>query len=251
MNARISAAPSAPSRADIKKAIRKLRGISLKGKDDQFYRLDRRSVSSYRLEHDWCNPEYDILRTIKARGGKVVYVDVCGRATGESLWADETYTFSLQSLDRVFWKEKTATHVQGDLFNPRDFYGFIRLLRKKRVSPAFVTFHPVAGLQSYTPWSKDNDPVYDLIVFQRLANNLQKMIEILKPGGFIHLGKPFQLLYMDMWDFLNHVPRKEWKSHLWLKTFCRKMRCSLEQGFSGDQDCHLIRKWKSSKKNRS
>ena len=248
MNARIGAKQSAPMRADIKRAVQKLQEISRKGRDDQFYRLDRRSVNSYRLDPHWSERIYDFLRATRAGRGKVVYVDICGRATGESLWADESFTFSLQPLDRLFWTEKTATHVQGDLFNPRDFYGFIRLLQKRRASPAFVTFHPVAGLQSYTPWSKDDDPTYDLVVFQRLANNLKKVIEILKPGGFIHLGKPFQLFSMDMRDFLNHVPREEWKSHVWLKAFCRKMRCSVEWGYSGDQECHLIRKWKDNKR---
>ncbi|MCR4275958.1 MAG: hypothetical protein NUV90_01065 [Candidatus Parcubacteria bacterium] len=237
----------APSRANVREAVQRYRRISQREQDHGYWGLDRRCATGYDLEAKWRNRIFDFFRELKKQRKKFVYVDICGRANGRYLGADATYTFSLQSTDRLWSFERDeGTHIRGDFFNPRDFYGFIRLLRRKRVAPAFVTFHPVAGLQSYTP--HDEDAEYQIVIHQRLENNLRKVIEILRPGGYIHLGTPFQFFGMDLRDFLMHVPKEQWESHIWLKTFCRSMRCSVEWGYTGDQKCHLIRKWMPNQK---
>lgn len=236
------AGQATPSLSDMREAIQRYRRISQRVWNHDYWGLDRRCVAHYNLEEKWRSQVSDFLKELKAQRRKIVYVDICGRASGRALGADETYTFSLQSPNRLNSFERDGgTHIRGDFFNPRDFYGFVRLLRRKRLSPAFVTFHPVAGLQLYTP--KDEDATYQAVIHQRLTNNLKKVIEILRPGGYIHLGTPFQFFGMDLRDFLMHVPKEQWESHIWLKNFCRSMRCSVELGYAGDQRCHLIRKW--------
>jgi hypothetical protein len=112
----------------------------------------------------------------------------------------------------------------------RDFNSFVALLRRKRVRPAFVTFEPVAGLQSYTPRPQGPDvptSLHKQVCYGRLLNNLRRIIRIMRPGGYVFLGKPFALDDLTLGDQLASKPLKEYEAFKILKAFCDKERCTL------------------------
>ncbi|MDO8729275.1 MAG: hypothetical protein Q7K26_05340 [bacterium] len=196
-------------------------------KNSQYYRLDRSRASDYLWCDDgaWKTAIQTFFQSLRQHGERVVYVDVCGRANASSLGADRNYSFSLQPTDYHFLRCKENLCVQGDIFNARDFYSFVNLLRKNKDYPAFVTFVPVAGLQRYTPWHKA-ECLHAEVIYQRLENNLRKMLEVVRPGGFIFVGRAFQ--FTELGDFFRRKPLEKYESSLWIRDFCRKNKCTVK-----------------------
>ena len=77
-------------------------------------------------------------------------------------------------------------------------------------NPAFVTFVPVAGLQSYTP----HEDGQKIVVYRRLEKNLRKTVDVVRKGGFILLRKPFEIDWLDIEDFFKGVPQGEYISSI-------------------------------------
>ena len=219
---------------EIRDALCLIQNISAKERAGSgYYRLNRVFADLY-LQGlpKWETKIRRFFNTLREQGKSVVFVDVCGRATGASLGADKSYSFSLQPVDiHHFCQCEKEVRVRGDVFIAADFYSFVRLIRSNGDKPALVTFKPVAGLQSYSPRRdfKDKPGLHYEVIFQRLKNNLRKMIEVMMPGGFMLLEHPFQLGdSTDSTDFLRGAPQDQYKSSLWVSAFCKEMRCSVE-----------------------
>jgi hypothetical protein len=144
--------------------------------------------------------------------------------------------------------------IDGDLFNMRDFYSFLALMRGRGDRPAFATFYPMAGLQNYTPWPSEKSrhtPLHPQITWQRLENNLRKLLQVMKPGGYVYLDRPFQLCDPDLGDWLFRRERnlefKDFTSVKWIKAFCKGKKCSVEfeRDITGMK--FLLRKWSEKK----
>lgn len=239
--------------AETRAALRYTRTITERALPTEgYYGCDRLYAQIYLQDFPkWKRKVFGYLRDLAGQGESVVYADVCGRATGVDLGASRNYSFSLQPTDYHFSPCKGETRMQGDIFSMKDFYSFVGLLRRNGDYPAFVTFEPVAGLQNYSPCGKEQDPFLRFEVsYQRLENNLCQMIGVLKEGGFLFLGPPFQ--FMNSVDFWRGLPQEEYPFSRWVKALCKELRCSVEIGpsyFAGPR--FLIRKHIVSRKRKS
>ncbi len=261
MDERISKTLAQSNRADMREAILRQRRRAEKGREGgERYGLDRTIARQYLSFHpEWRKKVEKYLRQLQNGKQPVVYVDICGRATGQSLGADLSYTFSLQPKGRYF-TFKGETHVEGDIFNGGDFGRFLRVIVENGHRPAFVTFVPVAGLQKYIPTEITEIPAsadaelanrrreryaetprleWD-VTWQRLKNNLERMIGILRPGGYIYLTKPFQLL--DMGEFLRRVPKTKGRLAFGVQAICQELGCAVEVVAALDGPAFLIKK---------
>jgi hypothetical protein len=234
--------------AGIQEALRYIRGITRKiASGDNRYKLDRSDAAQYL----WAMPKWksvicDFFRSLQQQGEEAVYVDICGRANAVSMGADKHYSFSLQPVGHHWLRCKEEIRIQGDIFSARDFYSFVNLLRKNGDRPAWVTFEPVAGLQSHTPCTRGNPPALQLeVTYQRLENNLRKMLEVVRPGGFIFIECPFQM--MNCGDWFQKKPVEKYESSLWLKDFCKTHRCTLDMIKTLVGPRYLLRKKKDKK----
>jgi hypothetical protein len=242
---------SLSNRRDIEDAAQHNRLVSQKEwESDGYYRVDRHDASGYlSMWPKWRMKVREYFRSLKEQGERAVYADVCGRASGASLGADKSYSFSLQPLSTFWYREDKELRVRGDIFSSKDFYSFVNLLRSNGDNPGFVTFEPIVGLEGYTPWesAKGLPRLHADVTYQRLLNNLEKMFEILKPGGFIYLDRPFQLTGLK--DFFMKVPQEQNDMTLSIKQFCKeKGHCSVEIERSICGPKFLIRKHLSRKK---
>lgn len=220
----MDAVVSPPTTRDVRSTVRALREITARRADDQYYRVDRRNAAEYLWDRDdWKKLISEFFSQLGGKGHDIVFVDVCGRASARSMGATHNYSFSLQKVG-TFDDNEDGSQVRGDIFNSRDFYSFVNLLRERGHFPAWVTCEPIVGLQSYAPYTK-HGLLREQVVFQRLENNLRRMIEVVLPGGFIFLECPFQ--GMNLGDFIQKKSLEEYDSTLWLKDFCSRNKCSL------------------------
>lgn len=217
------------TRTEVRNALNDISGITTRDASGaNYYQLDRLDAAKYL----WGMPEWksaisEFFQGLLRLGEKVVYVDICGRSNAASLGADKNYSFSLQPTDHHGFRCGGEVRVQGDIFSAKDFYSFVNLLRRNGDHPALVTFEPVAGLQSHAPRLLDNPPTLQLeVTYQRLENNLRKMIQIVRPGGFIFLECPFQ--GMNFRDWFEKKPVEQYESSLWVKDFCTANKCDLQ-----------------------
>ena len=161
---------------------------------------------------------------------------------------DISYCFSLKTPygARLHHSDQDVL-IEGDIFRMRDFYSFLATLKQRGDNPAFVTFEPMAGLQSYTPLKTNpRTKLHSRVTYQRLENNLRKLIEVVKTGGYIYLDRPFQFDSMDTADFIRGVALEDYQSFKWFKDLCKEEHCSVEIGsIFGTR--FLIRRWLSGK----
>lgn len=234
---------AAPTRAEIRAVVEFHRAQAARGKRrTNPYKVDRRDAWQYLVLHkEWSKRIQKFLWGLRDQGVPAVYVDICGRARGEGLGADINYSFSLQNKDH-FIKYEDEVFIEGDLFNARDFGSFIRMLKENGHAPAFVTFEPVAGLQEHTPykpehieWALTQGKEHSLswvpkyiwaVTWQRLENNLRRLIEVLRPGGYIFLLRPFQLTDAD--EFFRRIPATEGRVARGVQRIVSEMRCTVE-----------------------
>lgn len=224
-------------------------------KDDHFYRVDRRSADDYLRGIDgWSRKVYVRLQELRMQGIPAVYADICGRATGRAMGFDRSYTFALQPVSHLWGSGPEVTHVEGDIFSMRDFYSFIALIRARGDMLDFVTCEPLVGLQTYIPGElpqHQESKLHSAVTYHRLANNLERLLSVVRPGGYLFLDRPFQFgAYSGLEGFLSRLPQEQYKLAVWLRGFCKKHRCSMEiGGVLGAR--YLIRKWKTKRTSRS
>lgn len=208
------------------------------------YRVDRFDAMGYfDIFPKWKNKVISYIEDLKKMKEKFVYIDVCGRASGQRLGADTSYLFSLRTdkLKRMA-RPKGDVFVDGDLFNRKDFSVLLGLVRED-VAPAFITFRPMAGLQNYSFINKEtkNFPNYEKITYGLLGKRLADVIEVLRPGGFILLERPFQCIGLE--DFFKGVPQDKSEFTLLVKSFAKKIKCSVDVLSSIGGPYFLLRKW--------
>jgi hypothetical protein len=132
----------------------------------------------------------------------------------------------------------------------RDFNSFLSRMRDCGDQPAFVTFYPMAGLQSYTPWDHKEESKltakHPEVTWQRLENNLRRLLQVVRPGGYIYLDRPFQLLDVDFGAWYRREEKKDYPSVRWIQAFCKGKKCSVEYERDLTGMKFLIRKWSQS-----
>jgi hypothetical protein len=195
------------------------------------YRVDRSNAERYFALHpEWQRKIKKYFQHIHSKGETVVYVDICGRASGDSLGADKTYCFSLKTpeMAKVFTSDNTS-FIDGDIFNSKDFSNLLDKIEEGGVQPALVTFEPIVGLQAHTPdyTKKEVSENYKEATYQQLEKRLVDMIEILKPGGYVYLSRPFQFDDSAR-DFMQGKPVEEWSLSLQVKRVAGEHGCTVE-----------------------
>lgn len=218
---------------EVRKAILWNRAMSAKNYDgDPYaYRVDRMRCDYMSLQPKWERKVWDFIDELKDSGQRVVYADICGRSTAASWGVDISYCFSLHASEMTrIVHPKQDVIVDGDIFSMRDFSSFLSLMRDKGDRPAFVTFYPMAGLQSYTPSESEkyrNTRLHWQVTWQRLANNLRRLLKVVRPGGYVYLDCPFQLAGTDTIDWLRKKELKDYESVIWMKQFCKGKQCTV------------------------
>jgi hypothetical protein len=216
------------SRSDLRAALAHLHSISEKARQrDGYYRVDRHSIAAYfDLRNSWMRQLRSYLESLTNDKERIVCVDVCGRATGCRWGADHSYTYSLQPLG-AFTGSANESHVRGDLFNGREFGAFIKTIAANGERPAVVAFEPLAGLEAYIPFeSADLPALYPRVVYQLLEKHLREMVKIVRVGGFLYIGPPFQ--FLNIGDFLCKKPQNEYDLSLKMKKVARRLNCRIQ-----------------------
>src|SRR5690349_9750902 len=97
------------SYTEIKNALLHVHNISRekRQKNDEFYRLDRKNAWYY-LEGfpKWRKKISLYLSSLRQRKKPIIFVDICGRASGNSFGVDKNYSFSLQPVSIFCLNEK-------------------------------------------------------------------------------------------------------------------------------------------------
>jgi hypothetical protein len=244
---------SVPLRTELRQALEEIKGKSKRAwNGDHFYRVDRRDAYDYfGVLPKWREIIRKYLYELREQGEHVAYADICGRTTAASLGADINYSFSLQPFmsRKVLGSNREETRVQGDLFSTRDFNSFIRLIRRNEDQLAFVAFEPIVGLESFTPnkRSTTRPRLNEEVTYQILERHLAKVVSILRPGGYIYLGPPFQLT-RDLAAFFRGAPQSEYRESLQVKAICKKLKCSVKVGATIGGPHWLIQKKEIKKK---
>jgi hypothetical protein len=233
------------SKSEVAKTIRYNRDITQRTKNDH-YRLNRFWAGGYfGIVPKWEKIIANYFKELHEQNEKAIYVDVCGRASASYLGADKNYQFCLQPYDHKIELFRDEITVHGDIFNEKDYYSFLKLLRQNNDFPALITFLPVAGLQGYTPDEIFGDApnMHSKVTYQRLKNNLRKSIEVLREGGYIFIDRPFQFgRYAGAAEFMQRRPQDQYELSLWMKLFCKEMKCTLKVESNIGGPHFLIRK---------
>jgi len=227
--------PPAHTRLAIKEAIlfnRNETRRTLTNPQGHLYNVDRLYADEYlAMQPKWKDLVRAYLRALRVQGERVVHVDICGTAMGHSLGAEISYCFALNA--GVLWRRgKPGSHelIRGDIFCMRDFYSFVAHVRDKEGTIALATFCPIVGLQSYSPWDHDSGRETELhprVTWQRLENNLRRLVQTMRPGGYIFIARPFSLGDPDTVCFLRKMQPKDYTSVQWMKKFCRRNHCKI------------------------
>ena len=233
-------------------ALQTIRTNTEKDREEELNSQGRATWSEYKKDADeyfaFVNPEWrtqvkSFFSELHKTGEKVVYLDICGTADGKRLGADKTINFSLKTPKNKK-PRKDRILIEGDIFSRDDFRGLIDHIIREQKSPALVTFEPYAGLQSQLqvlplsaplPVSRDAvraEQVKTLMAYQRLAKDLEKIIEVLRPGGFILIGD-FFASRNQIEEEVAGIPRE-------LETIAKRKNCSFE--VSNSHDKFLMRK---------
>lgn len=194
-----------------------------------YYRVDKWNAMGYfDIFPKWKKKILTYLSDLKHAKQKIVYVDICGRASGKSLGADISYLFSLKTNEfKRIGYSKEDVFIDGDLFNGTDFLRLLSAIRKGP-PPAFITFMPMAGLHSYTPFLGSKDVInYEVITYGLLANRLKRLVEVLRPGGYIMLERPFQFDGSFV-EALLGTSQNQFELSLAVKKIARKLKCRVE-----------------------
>lgn len=199
------------------------------GNPNDSYRVDRSDALKYfGIAPKWRQKISDLSSRLKAEQKEFCYVDICGRASGARLGATQSYLFSLKTnkMSRLF-HPTSDIFVDGSIFNSRDFSRLVRHIRSGGVRPSFITFMPMAGLQSHSPLFGKHIPNFEAITYAILASRLVCMLELLLPGGFIMLERPFQF-DGSFAEAFSRTPQNKYKLSLALKKLARKCKCRIE-----------------------
>lgn len=197
------------------------------------YRLDRTQTRQYfEIHPKWFKK---IIKTISEQKGKKIHIDICGRTTACRMGFDASYCFALKTSEFVK-KISDDNHFffDGDLFNPVGFNLFIQMIKENELFPTLVTFEPVAGLHEYGPSAISREvPGYREFAYSYLGKRLEQVIEILRPGGYIYMERPFQFDPVLTADFITGTPKNQFDISLWIKKIARRHKCKIEIS----QDC--------------
>jgi hypothetical protein len=228
---------------EIKMVVRNCWHESKQGREsgDYFRGCDRSNAALYFINHP------KILRTIckyfqsiKDVGGEVVHVDICGRASAEVLGASKSYCFSLLTpRERKMFSSPENVFIDGDIFSTKDFTRLVKRLKQDSVIPSLVTFEPVAGLQKYNFLLK-YESLGRAVLYNQLEKRLRVIINILRPGGYIFMGRAFQ--GEDTRDFINREPLEQYEKTLFLKRITKDLKCSVQAIRDPYGPYYLIRK---------
>lgn len=194
------------------------------------YRVDKHNALGYfGIFPKWKEKINQYLNELHKKHTKFSYVDVCGRASGYGFGASFSYLFSLKTdaISRAF-HIKTDIFVDGNLFDPYDFSRLVNVIKEGEIAPAFITFMPMAGLQSYTPsFKKSNIVNHEPITYIYLGKKLSCLIRLLRPGGYMMLERPFQF-DGSMIEAYFGTPQNKYKLSMAVKKIVRKLKCRVE-----------------------
>ena len=231
---------------EIRKVMEYYHSVAIKGiEGGDHFRLDRHQTREYFFIHKmWDEKLHKYINEELKNKEKLIHLDICGRTNARTMGFHKSYCFALKtSYFRKKMSEDNHYFFDGDLFNPNDFNEFIELIKTQKAYPTLITFEPVAGLQDYGPEIKiDGVSNYREIVFAYLVKRLYQIVEILKPGGFLYMERPFQFDSDNAVDFFCRVPQNKFKISNSLKKVARKLKCKIEIGKEIGGPYFLLRK---------
>jgi hypothetical protein len=202
---------------DIRSTLRHHRDSS--GRQPRSYRVDSIRASQYFRG----NPTYEkeVLRyfqKLKGRGIPIVHLDICGRATIQSLGGNMSYCFT-QNDDSEFDRQGNRI-IQGDLFNGKDFNRFLKEVTSHPEAPALITFRPIVGLFNNDPELINYKENIREVTEEILEKRFGQCADVLRRWGYMYLEQPFQTCGMA--DFFRRIPQEESQLSLRIKGLAEK-----------------------------
>lgn len=235
------------SYTELKRAILELRQRTQK--HQEYYRGHYRSSRSWVTEYftgfpKWRNQVIAYVSKLRKEKQRIVHVDICGEASAVGIGATISYWFSLAKKPFLDEHDKALSLVNGDLFDSGDFNRFVRDMKRRKEQIAFITFSPDTRLQSYGPTYRPTDrpdQIYHRVVYQKLENDLRKLVTLLRPGGLILIEKAF---FAPLPDLIEKWPEGE-VAHV--KSLFRRLGCSVKAQHSIYGQSWLVEKWNKPK----
>lgn len=191
-----------------------------------FYNVDIFDAYQYfDCNHDYREQVLDYFQKLQDSEVPIVHLDICGRATVQSLGGDKSYCFSLKDPSGKDGRGNQI--VNGDLFCERDFNRFLREVRSQPVAPALVTFRPIVGLQSNNPsLNGQRYAGFREVTEGILAKRFGQCANVLRRWGYMYLETPFQ--GESFGEFLAGIPQEEWRLSLQIKELAERYHCNLQ-----------------------
>lgn len=212
---------------EIRRVVENHKVISDEAAKDDDYRVDRYAAREYFSgQPEWLEKVKVFFDELHKKGEKVVHVDLCGRANALNIGADVSYLFSLKPPElRKAMGDSREVFVDGSIFDVTDFRALTEMIKEESVSPALVTFVPVAGLKAHIPKKYLQETVEKEITYGILEKRLFDMIDMMRPGGYMYVTKPFDILGLE--EFLQGKEQKNYKITERLKELLKGSGCTI------------------------
>lgn len=214
----------------IRRAVKQNRERAKRDKENSpFFRVDRRNASAYMAGHPkFTKVVYGYLNKLKKEGKPFIYADICGEANAKGMGSDFDYSFSIK---QGMFKTETSDslYFKGDVFNKDDVLEFVNKVRTNGHLLNFVTFEPIVGLQGYDHSdNKEDRELHRQVAWQQLEDNLKLLLQVVAPGGYIYISKPFQLDATGLRDFMVGKKQNEYEASINMKQFARRNRLRIK-----------------------
>ena len=190
---------------DINRTNERLEAISnmkrLDNPRDLYGILGREDASEYFWHHPkWKEEILKYFRQIHESGGKVVYVDICGQATGENLGADQSYSFSFDAPKNKIKSSDSAVFVTGNIFKMEDVSRFLEVIKAGGTAPALVTFNPISAFDTYKPdinlvrqdSTKREFYIQKAIIYKKFEKVLKEVVDVIGEKSYVLFSPPFR-----------------------------------------------------------
>lgn len=218
----------------IKQVLRKNREKAKKVKEERpFDKVDGNSASDYLRGHPKLQRIIDkYFYERRILGLPTIYADICGNARATSIGSTHNYNFSIKES---YFKSADTTQFKGDIFNKQDVLDFVNKIKANGHKLNYISFEPIVGLEGYDfTKEKEDRELHRKVVWQQLENNLTLLLEVLEPGGYVYISKPFQL-DRGLVDFLQRKKQNQYEMAIDMKKFARrnKLRIKIEPSIGG------------------
>ena len=189
------------------------------------YRVDRIWTDIYFSDtrhYKWQTEIEEFARHVQSLGKHALFLDVCGNTSASRMGFDHSFQASMSCDGSVINRDTTFYRV--DIFAHPGLKPIIENITQEHGQLTLTTFRPLAGLQTYMTLGQSK--AYKMLICRCLFRQLELIVNATRVGGYIHLERPFQMDESTS-EFINKTPVRKQLNHVTLKSWARKLHCSI------------------------